>query len=232
MLKTKLLCWVNNYIIGKNDFRGYTRRPIWEIIPKAPTYKRARNTNFEFALAELRRIRFDIKGNNNLVHLGTTSRMIDGAISIIGNNNKLIIGDNCDLFGVNIAIFGDDTTVQIGDFTRFYCDYQGAYLGAGNGANIIIGNNCLFGPDVFIRSDDAHKIYGCYSNNIINKGEDIIIGNHVWFGAKVRCLKGVHIEHDSVIAADSLLTKGIYSSNSVWGGRPIRQIKDNIIWEQ
>lgn len=231
MLKTRVLCFVNNYITGHNKFRGHQPRAVWERF----SYRKRKTKNcrnkIEAKLAELRNVRFDIKGQDNRVEFGTTTRMLNGSISIIGNNNQVIIGDGCGLYGVTIVVFGDNNVVSIGKDSYFFCDYQGTYIGAGYGANVIIGQGCLFAPDVFIRADDAHKIIDKESGKIVNQGKDIVLEEHVWIGAKSILLKGVHIEHDCIVAAGTLLTEGEYTANAVWGGKPPRLLKSNITWE-
>lgn len=231
MLKTRVLCFINNYITGHNKFRGHQSRPIWQLFPYRETECGNRRNRISAKTAELRNVRFDIKGCDNIIEFGTTTRMIKGNISVIGNNNRIIIEECCGLYGVTIVMFGDNNTVHIGKNSYFFSDYQGAYIGAGNGANVMIGRDCLFAPDVFIRADDAHNIKDLKTKKIINYAKDIIIDDHVWLGTKCILLKGVQIEHDCVIAAGSLLTEGKYTENAVWGGNPAKMIKENITWE-
>lgn len=43
----------------------------------------------------------------------------------------------------------------------------------------MIGQDCLFAPDVFIRAEDAHKIIDVNSGETINCAQDVIIEDHV-----------------------------------------------------
>lgn len=215
MLKTRILCFVNNYITGHNKFRNYQQQAVWETFPYHKKRFCNKRNKIKAQLAELRNIRFDIKGQDNSIEFGNTTRMINGGISVVGNNNRIVVGDGCGLYGVTMVIFGDNTNITIGNNTHFFSDYQGVYIGAGYGANVNIGDNCLFAPDVFIRADDAHKIIDISDGTIVNQGKDVIIEEHVWVGSKNILLKGVHIEHDCVISPESLLTKGQYEANTV-----------------
>lgn len=40
----------------------------------------------------------------------------------------------------------------------------------------------------------------------INQGEDVVIGNHVWFVQNVEILKGSIIQDNSIIGAGSVVT--------------------------
>ena len=231
MLKTKILCFINNYLTGHNEFRGHLPRPIWEIFPYRRIEHQKYHNKIHAQMAELRKVRFDVRGNGNVIEFGVTARMLEGSISIVGNNNRIVIDKCCILQGVTIVMFGDNNTIHIGKNTYFFSDYQGCYIGAGNGADVMIGQDCLFAPDVFIRAEDAHKIIDVNSGETINCAQDVIIEDHVWIGAKCILLKGVHIEHDCVIAAGSLLTEGVHKKNAIYGGRPAKLLKDNITWK-
>ena len=55
----------------------------------------------------------------------------------------------------------------------------------------------------------------------------IIIGENVWIGSNARICKGVTIGDNSIIAANSVLTKSV-PANSVAAGNPARVVKEGI----
>ena len=83
--------------------------------------------------------------------------------------------------------------------------------------------------DIEIRNTDSHKIYDKNTNQRINEGKSINIGNHVWLGMRAIILKGVNIEDNSIVAAGSIVTKDV-KANTIVSGNPVKQIKDNIYW--
>lgn len=70
--------------------------------------------------------------------------------------------------------------------------------------HIIIGDNVSIANNVVIVD---------HNHSLIEKNkyesDDVVIENNVWIGANSVILKGVHIGHDSVIAAGSIVTKDI-----------------------
>ena len=83
--------------------------------------------------------------------------------------------------------------------------------------------------DIEIRNTDSHKIYDKNTNERINEGSSINIGNHVWLGMRAVILKGVNIGHNSIVAAGSIVTKDV-KANTIVSGNPAKQIKENVYW--
>jgi acetyltransferase-like isoleucine patch superfamily enzyme len=90
--------------------------------------------------------------------------------------------------------------------------------------SISIGNNNMFGPDVYIT--DSNHVFGMNvdpHDNPMNKGK-VTIGNCCWIGAKAVLLKDVTLGDYCVVAAGAVVTKS-FPAGSVIGGVPARLIK-------
>lgn len=98
-------------------------------------------------------------------------------------------------------------------------------------AKIILGNNIMFGPHVFIITG-GHRmdIVGRYMTSIRDNEKrpeddrDVIIQDDVWVGANSIILRGVTIGEGSVVAAGSVVTKDVIPY-SVVGGSPAKILK-------
>ena len=90
---------------------------------------------------------------------------------------------------------------------------------------IEIGDNCLIAP--FAYFVDAN--HGIKKNKLINEQEltamPIKINNDVWLGEGVTVTGGVEVGEGAVIASKSLVNKDI-PPYTVWGGVPVKYIKD------
>lgn len=97
-------------------------------------------------------------------------------------------------------------------------------INASNSGHIEIGENCLIGPNVVIRS--ANHIYEDRSS-LINQqghiGKPIIVEDDVWIAANVTITAGVTIKKGSVIAAGSVVTKS-FDEYSIIAGLPAKKI--------
>lgn len=94
---------------------------------------------------------------------------------------------------------------------------------------LTIGDDCMFGQRILLRTTDAHIILD-KNNQIINNGKDINIGNHVWVTNDTKILKGVNIADNCVIGTGSLVAKTCDKPNSIYAGIPAKIVKSEIHW--
>ena len=89
---------------------------------------------------------------------------------------------------------------------------------------IEIGNNNMFGPDIYIT--DSDHIFGMglkLAEQPMQKGK-VKIGNHCWIGAKATILKDVELGDHCVVGAGAVVLKS-FPKGSVVAGVPARLIK-------
>jgi acetyltransferase-like isoleucine patch superfamily enzyme len=97
-----------------------------------------------------------------------------------------------------------------------------------NRGYIFIGKDCMISSNVHIRTGDSHSILD-ENGNRINYAKSVNISNHCWVGEGAKILKGVTLDENSVVATGSIVTKS-FNSNSLIGGAPAKEIKQNISW--
>lgn len=125
----------------------------------------------------------------------------------------------------------ENTTAIIGK--NFSCqNYCSFLLNKEPNKTISIGDNCMFGGNIVLRTTDSHPIYDLTTNELINKGGDIIIGNNVWIAKNVTILKNTKIADGCIIGTESIVTKDCEKNNSVYVGNPAKLIKENIRWDR
>lgn len=121
--------------------------------------------------------------------------------------------------GDKTLFFGND--VQINDYV---------HISALRGVRI--GNNVLIASKVFI-TDLAHGSYTGDGNDSLPdsvvkdrplSAKPVVIGDNVWIGELCSVLPGVTIGENSVIGANSVVTKPI-PANCIAAGNPARVIK-------
>lgn len=100
------------------------------------------------------------------------------------------------------------------------------YLAAG--ADLTIGKNVLFGPNVHVTTVN-HRM-SRFDTPIREQGYEkapVMIGDNVWLGANVVVMPGVQIEEGAVVGANAVVTKSI-PAGEIWGGVPARYLKTRI----
>lgn len=145
--------------------------------------------------------------------------------------STIVIGENCrfrsdftsNLIGINrkcvIATHRKNAQLVIGRNSGF----SGTVIGCFE--KITIGNNVICGANVLITDSDWHSIDPFSRNNSYPETKPVIINDNVWLGLNVVVLKGVSIGENTVIGANSLVTKNI-PANVIAAGNPCKIIRD------
>jgi len=169
---------------------------------------------------------FFIKGIPKLKIRGATKNIIIGDnVSILGDidirnreNGKLIIENGATIEQDCRFVSARDGAIIIGKKTVI-----GAFAVFNGGADIKIGNKCIFAVRTSINAND-HLI--SRKSFIRDQGfvhAPVIIEDDCWFGTNVSIHKGVNIKEGSIIGANAVVTKDTdpYSINV---GIPARKI--------
>lgn len=145
-------------------------------------------------------------------------------LKIRGKAENIIVGDNVSILGnIDIRnrengrlIIENDVTIEQdcrfvaardGDIIIGKNSVIGAFAVFNGGANIKIGNKCIFAVRTTINANDhlmARKL------SIRDQGfvhAPVIIGDDCWFGTNVSIHKGVNIRTGSIIGANAVVTK-------------------------
>jgi acetyltransferase-like isoleucine patch superfamily enzyme len=78
---------------------------------------------------------------------------------------------------------------------------------------------------------DFHGVFDS-SGSQINPPEEINVGNNVWVGCRCLVLKGSTIPNGTVVAANSVVnSRPLEGENKIFGGYPLRKLKDDITWK-
>lgn len=161
-----------------------------------------------------RHVNLEISGQVNIgkhVYIGNNVTLIVEKEASLSIGDHSFIGESCYIkcFGGKIEI-GHDVSINSKSFLN----------GCGN---LKIGNNTRMGTQTIMiasnhKFDDPEILI---KDAITKKG--IVVGQNVWFGARVTILDGVNICDDTVVGASSLVTKSI-DDQGIYVGIPAKKI--------
>ena len=158
-----------------------------------------------------------------------------GRISLLWGSTKedVFIDEHTDIYGQIISYNHGKVKigkwVNIGFRTRIDCVNQ-----------IEIGDNTGISYDVTIIDNNSHPIHpadreimrhtehgSLERQPMFSQSAPIVIGRNCWIGTMVRIQKGVTIGDNSIVAANSVVTKNV-PPNCIVAGVPARVIKTDI----
>lgn len=133
---------------------------------------------------------------------------------------KYHINENFRFNGNNILFYGDGI-IQCGE--NSYIGELSTVL-ADENCKVVIGNNCSISHNVRIYTSSGVADQNFSAKKREKYFGDVIIEDGVWIGANVFINPGVKIGFNSVVGANSVITKDI-ESNAIFGGVPAKLIR-------
>lgn len=185
----------------------------------------------EILVKKIKGIKFEFLGENSVVKIHKPMAKFNNCLIKCGSNCKIEIEES--KYRINLLrIFAnaDNSECFIGK-NLYTFSTSSILLSREPNLKVEIGENCMFGTDVQIRTTDVHTITDL-DGNVLNFGESVKIGNHVWLARQTVVMKGVTIADNSVLALGSICTKSCLTPNSIYAGTPAKLVKQNINWDK
>lgn len=144
---------------------------------------------------------------------------------------KITVGDYCTFrsaewsssIGLNRRCFvsaGRDAKIKIG----VHCGFSGTVISASD--SIVIGDRVLCGGNCTLVDTDRHPLAPvARANNENAEAAPIVIGDDVFLGMNVVVLKGCTIGRETVVAANSVVTRSL-PERVIAGGIPAKILKN------
>jgi acetyltransferase-like isoleucine patch superfamily enzyme len=178
----------------------------------------------------VRGLKITVNGNNNRIRIELPLKFSDCKLVVIGDNNTFsIMGSKTKIMKVFFFI-SDGCHIKIGRNCFFNNDVS-IIAKEKKDSRIIIGNNCVISTECIFRCGDGHTVIDSETGEPLNEPRDVIIGNHVWIGARTMLLKGTYIPGDSIVGAMSLVNRAFDEDNIMIAGTPARIIKHDVNWD-
>ena len=148
----------------------------------------------------------------------TYFRKTPGSSIVIGRNCRFRSRHASNHIGINRPCIISTQTKEAQIFIGNYCGFSGTVIGSFKSINI--GDNVRCGANTLITDGDWHT-----DDKRSGESKEVIIEENVWLGINAVILKGVKIGKNTVIGANSVVTKSI-PENVIAAGNPCKVIKN------
>lgn len=190
--------------------------------------------------------------NGNALYLAEGASLPDHVLASLGtipvSNVLIAVGTHMEWL-TSLLIGGDFVTVFLGrecvlTAGRIYCGAdshivlhgpmiatRGAVIDARNGGSIIAEPDQLWASDVYVATDDMHRLEDRRTGERINPfGAHIRLGKHVWLGKEAIVTGHAEIGEGAVVGMRSLVRGQKVPPHSVAVGSPARIVRENTSW--
>jgi acetyltransferase-like isoleucine patch superfamily enzyme len=167
-------------------------------------------------------------GSNHIFGVYSVASLLDGS-----SKENIIIQDGARIFGTLVSQNKGQITigknVRVGHNVTIQCVNS-----------ISIGDNTEIARDTYITDNNNHPVCPDFHLYMVqtpeiddsrlwkhSRNEPVIIGKNCWIGQFARIQKGVTIGDNSVVAANSVVTKNV-PANCIVGGNPAKILKTDI----
>ena len=164
-------------------------------------------------------------GSNNILCCKGEINLNDTILRFEGSNSVIFIDDN-DTLELNIRI--DSSGVFY--LGKNSCLTRTSHVYVTDNKNIIIGNDCNISFGNYLKTADKYPIYDISTKKRINEGKSILIGDYVWIKQSTTILENTIIGSGSILNYNSFVDNKTLTSNSIYGGNPIKRIKEGITY--
>lgn len=144
-----------------------------------------------------------------------------------GNDATVLIGPRSELTAGEIYCGAGSAVILNGGIVATRC----AVVDARNGGSVVTADDQLWAANVYIATDDMHRLEDLASGQRINRyGGHIRLGRHVWLCRDVVITGDVEIGDHTVVGLRSMVRNAKHGDHVVVAGTPARVIREGVTW--
>jgi len=149
------------------------------------------------------------------------------SLGVGGDGATIFIGPDCEFTAGDLYCGSGSSIVFNGGVIATRC----AVVDARNGGSIVADQDQLWAANVYIATDDMHRLADLATGARLNPfGAHIQLGRHVWLGRDVTVTGHAQIGDGVVVGMQSMVRGQKISPNSAVGGVPARVLREGISW--
>ena len=216
---------IKQLVMSHRKFFQFATKVYNHLVPKNKLH--AKGVTLNCGVALINGLKIYSNGRDNRIELGDFVQIQDSAIYIEGSHNRVSVGDFSVLNQVELTMMDDHNGFIVGEHTGLCGKAEVAVV---EGTKFVIGDRCMFSGLLHFRTGDSHSVVDLQGKRI-NPYRAIVIGNHVWIGTQVTCLKGARVADNCIIGATTTLCGQYQQENTVIAGVPGKVVKTGVNWE-
>ena len=165
-------------------------------------------------------------GKNNILYCEKDVNIVNSNIRFLGNNSLVYLSSSKSAYPLILQIF-NNSLFYIGKDCMLSPTLS---INVQEQKHIVIGDECVVGSNVDIRTSDPHVIYDCNTKKRINHSKSVYIGDHVMLGQKTYIGKGTFVGSGSILDNNTYAVNVFLKSNNLYWGNPVRILKKEVFF--
>ena len=148
---------------------------------------------------------------------------------LLGDDSTVFVDAACELTAGDVYCGPGSAIVLHGPMIATRC----AVLDARNGGSIVTGPDQLWAADVYVATDDMHRLSDAATGRRLNPfGGHIRIGRHVWLCKDAVVTGDVEIGDGAVVGMRSIVRSQDVPARTAVAGAPARVVRQDIEWSE
>ena len=144
-----------------------------------------------------------------------------------GNDATVMIGPDSELTAGEIYCGAGSAVILNGGVVATRC----AMIDARNGGSVVAAPDQLWAANVYLATDDMHRLTDLATGQRINAyGGHIRLGHHVWLCRDVVVTGEVEIGEHTTVGMRSMVRNAKIGDHLVVAGTPARVIREGVTW--
>jgi hypothetical protein len=144
-----------------------------------------------------------------------------------GDGATVFLDQECSLTAGEVYCGAESRLVLHGPVTAT----RSAIIDARNGGSIVADGDQLWAANVYIATDDMHRLEDLTTGERINPyGAHIQLGSHVWLGRDVVITGHSDVGDGAVVGHGALVRGQKIPANTAVAGVPARVVRENVAW--
>jgi acetyltransferase-like isoleucine patch superfamily enzyme len=161
-----------------------------------------------------------------VVAVGSALRSI-ASLLVGGDGATVYVDAGCEITAGELFCGGGSSIVLHGPLVATRC----AVVDARNGGSVVAGPEQLWAADVYVATDDMHRLEDRATGERINPfGASIRLGRHVWLCKDAVVTGHADVGDGAVVAMRSVVRGQKVPAHSVVAGVPARVVRDDVAW--